>query len=250
MNMMKTALVLSVAMYPVALEARMMVATPIAGATTTIRYHKGTPTLQSDDAYATVNITPLEADHGRMAFAVSAFNKGPASFNLGVESMTARLTDGTSINILTKDDLVHKAKHRAMWAQIGMAVAGGLAAAGAASYAGQHSYDGTVYAPSGTYRYTGTSTNYTEQALATGAVVGASGYAIGSIQNDLDHLVEGLGENVLQTTTVDQGTSYGGMVVIEKVQLSKGATGLVTDRNMLITVNAGGHPYPFLFGLK
>jgi hypothetical protein len=218
-----------------------------------MRYNRSVPTLQRNDELTTITVTPLQLNRGRLSFAIAAFNKAPGSFNLGVENVTAEFSDGSQTRILTKDDLVRQAKNRAMWAQVGMAFATGLAAAATASTAGQHNYNSTMYTPHGAYRYSGTYVNYTERALATGAVTGGGVYAIASIQNGLDNLVANLGETVLQTTTVDQGSGYGGMIVLDKLRwkpTNPKAKSKVTDQDLILTVSANGRQYKFNFDLK
>lgn len=247
-----TALVASLLLSNSPAVAAKLNAAPLTEAGVQMRYNRSVPTLQRDDELTTLTITPLLLNRGRLSFAIAAFNKAPGAFNLGVENITAQLADGTQIRILTKDDLVRQAKNRAMWAAIAVGVAGGLATAAAASSAGQHNYNSTLYTPHGTYRYSGSYVNYTERALATGAAAGATGYAIGSIQNGLDNLVANLGETILQTTTVDQGTGYGGVIVFDKLRWkpAKGSKARLSDQNVVLTVTANGRQYPFTFDLR
>lgn len=221
-------------------------ASPVTENGTILRYNRGVPTLQRDDEFSTITVTPLNPDHGRLAFAVAAFNKAPAAFNLGVESIQASVTNGIPLRILTKEDLVRKAQNRAMWASIGMAVATGLAAGAAASSAGHHYYNGSFATPSGFYHYNGSYTNTTEQMLAGSAVAAGGTYAIATIQSGLDSLVASLNQNVLQTTTVDQGAGYGGMVVIDKFNANSPDH---KPQRLTLNVTLNGHSYPFDFDL-
>ncbi|MCY7398403.1 MAG: hypothetical protein LH466_06145 [Sphingomonas bacterium] len=218
-----------------------------------MRFNRSVPTVQRDDEQVTVTVTPLELNRGRFAFAIAAFNKAPNAFNLGVENVTVRLADGTLVKVLTKDELVKQAKKRAMWAQVGMALATGLSAAAVASTAGQHNYNSTLRTPNGTYRYSGTYVNQTERLLATSAVTAGGGYAVASIQSGLDNLVANLGENVLQTSTIDPGSGYGGSIVLDKIDWKpseKGSKAKLTDQNLFVTVNANGKQYPFTFDIR
>src|SRR5438067_1917077 len=146
---------------PTLASAARINASPIAADGVQLRYNRSVPTLQRDDDLTTITVTPLPLNHGRLSFAVAAFNKARGAFNLGAENVTATLTDGTGVRIFTKDDLVKQAKTRAMWAQIGMAVATGLAAGAVASSAGRHSYNSTMYTPHGIYQYNATYVNET-----------------------------------------------------------------------------------------
>lgn len=233
-------------------SAAKLTAAPVAADGVQMRFNRSVPTLQRDDELSTITVTPLTLNRGRLSFAIAAFNKAPGAFNLGVESVTAQLADGTAIRILSKDDLVRQAKNRAMWAAIAVGVAGGLATAAVASSAGRHTYNSNLYTPHGVYRYSGTYVNYTERALATGAAAGGTGYAIHSIQSGLDNLVANLGQNILQTTTIDPGTGYGGVIVFDKLrwQAPKGTKAKLTDQNVTLTVTANGKQYPFTFDLR
>lgn len=232
-------------------SAAKLTASPLTEDGVQMRYNRSIPTLQRDDDLATITVTPLALNRGRLSFAIAAFNKAPGAINLGVENVTAQLSDGSPVPILTKDDLVRQAKNRAMWAAIAVGVAGGLATYGA-SYAGTHNYNSSLYTPHGVYRYSGTYVNHTERALAMGAAAAGTGYALSSIQNGLDNLVADLGETVLQTTTVDPGTGYGGVIVVDKLRWkpAKGTKGKLADQNLVLTVSANGHSYPFAFDLR
>lgn len=250
-NFVSAAIGASVLLASAPLAAAKITLAPVVADSVQMRFNRSVPTLQRDDDMATVIVTPLPLNRGRFSFAIAAFNKAPGSFNLGIENVTAQFSDGTPVRILSKDDLVRQAKNRAMWAQVGMALATGIAGAAAATSAGQHSYNSTVYSPYGTYRYHGTYVNHTERMLATSAATAGGSYAIASIQNGLDNLVANLGETVLQTTTIDPGTGYGGTVVLDKVQWKpKSKAGKLLDQNLTITITANGRQYPFTFDLR
>lgn len=235
-----------------AASAASLTAYPVTSDGLIMRYNRGVPTGQRDDKLATITVTPLPLNRGRLAFAVAAFNKSSQPINLGIENIDVSLSDGTQLRVLSHDDLVRQAKNRARWAQFGMALATGLAGAAVAANAGRHTYNGTMATPYGYYRYSGTYVNGTEQALATAATTAGGMYAIASIQQGLDDLVANLGESVLQTTTVDQGAGYGGNIVLDKIRWkpTKGSKGKLTDQQLKLTVTIQGKPYPFEFDIR
>lgn len=222
-------------------QASTLAVDPLPGGNATVRYVRGTPTLQIDDANATVDVTPTALDHGRLTFAVAAFNKSTTPFNFGVESVQA--ANGANVlHVWTKDELVKQAKNRATWAMIGMAVAAGLAAGATAATAGRESYSGSFYGGGHFYHYSGTYYNGTEAALATGAVAAGGAYAIDRIQTGLDQLTAGLNNQILQTTTVDPGAGYGGIVVLDKLKAKDALA-----QSVSLNVRLNGHDYVFNF---
>lgn len=217
-------------------------AVPIDSENVTMRYVRGVPTAQIDDGLSTVNITPLGNDHNKLRFAVTFFNKGQQPANFGIENVRATLGGNPHV-VLDKDQLVRIAKKREGWKMAAVAMAGGLAAASAAANAGRSEYNSTMVAPSGrVYRYNATYVNHTERALVTGAAAAGTAYAVSQIQNGLDEITANLNGEILQTTTVDPGSGYGGLVMIDKLK-AKGAYDL--PLNLIVSVN--GRDYAFQF---
>jgi len=104
-------------------------AVPVPTEGQTVRYERGTPTIEDDSAVAGVRVMPVaELDHRSMQFEIAVFNKSKEAFNVGVENVSFAHND-TQLAVFTVDELEEKAKSRAMWSQIGDAMLAGAAAA-------------------------------------------------------------------------------------------------------------------------
>jgi hypothetical protein len=197
-----------------------------------IRYEQGTPTIEN----AMVRVMPLrDLDHGSMQFKVAVFNTSEAPFNFGVENIS--FTDnGSPVAVFSREQLEKKAKSRAMWSQIGYAMLAGAAAA-----AQNNNYTATTYTPHGVYH-----TVIRDPGLSTGqvATIAAGGGAIALSQIGLQKTLEALGEEIVQTTTVDPGTGYGGRIVVAKLKKAKAG-----DR-ITLTIDAGGTVSNFTFVMQ
>jgi hypothetical protein len=188
-----------------------------------------------------VQITPLgiNAD-SRLGFAVAVFNKGTQPADFGVENLAVVQQDGTADKIMTSVELQHEAEVKAAWAQVAVAVIGGLA-----SYeAGRHSYSITnavVRTPYGSASIHAR-TYDAAAAYQAGHDIGvATGMNIASIQGSLDHTLQSIGQNVLQTTTVDPGDSTAGIAVIDALSSSS------YPQDIVLHVNWNGEDHVFHF---
>lgn len=205
---------------------------PIAGETQEVRYEQGIPTVEN----FSVRVMPLrELDHGSMQFAIAAFNSGDRPFNFGVENIKVS-HNGQEVPVFTRDELEKKAKSRARWSQLGYALLAGAAAA-----AQNNNYTATTYTPRGVYRTVVNRPGLSGSQVATIAVGGG---AIALSQIGLQKTLESIGEEVLQTTTVDPGEGYGGRIVVSKLKKAK-AGDLIT-----LSIEAGGAVDQFTFALQ
>lgn len=212
---------------------------PVQVGAETLRYDRGVPTLDLQMRQGSVQIRPLPMDHGSLAFSVAVFNAGSAPANFGIENVSVRAGE-KSLSVLSVDQLIGKAKNRARWKQIGVAMLGGLAAGAAASQ--RDTYYGSLHTPHGSYFSTYSAPSAIGQIQAT-AIAAGTGYSIAAIQGNLDRTREALGESVIQTSTLDPGQSYAGKIVIQKI-----AAGRQPERVSLL-VNWNGEQYPFAFQL-
>jgi hypothetical protein len=200
----------------------------------TVRYDKGNPTIEDDMTNGAVRIMPIPSlDHGSLQFMVVAYNKGPESTNFGVENVFMTRGD-TRIACFTKDELESKAKNRAMWSQIGIAMLAGVAAAAQ----NNNTLITTTTPRGGVY-----TTRIQNPGLSGGQVAtlaaGAGGIALS--QYRLQQTLDSLNDEILQTTTVDTDGSYGGRVVLNKIKKTK------YPENISITVNFAGEDHVFDF---
>ena len=202
-----------------------------------VRYDRGTPTIEEDlpEQMAAVRVVPLgKLDHGSLTFNVAVYNKSKTTFNFGVENVAFGEGD-LDIGVLSKTDLEKKAKSRAMWSQIGYAAIAGLAAAGQ----NNNTHITTITPRGGVYHTTINRPGLSDGQIA--AVAGGAG-AIALSQVGLQKTLESLDDEIIQTTTLDPESSYGGRIVCAKL---KKAT--IGDTVLLaITINGEKHVFKFV----
>jgi hypothetical protein len=205
---------------------------PVPTADQTVRYEQGIPTIEN----VSVRVLPVrELDHGSIQFKVAVFNSGEQPYNFGTENV--RVSDnGEAVQVFTREELEHKAKNRAMWSQIGYAMLAGAAAA-----AQNNNVYATTYTPHGVYHTTIYRPGLSDGQLAT---VAAGGGAIALSQIGLQKTLEQIGNETLQTTTVDPNSGYGGTIVVAKLKHGK------PGDKMTLTVDTGGQTSVFTFTLK
>ncbi|HTT97320.1 MAG TPA: hypothetical protein VMF58_04680 [Rhizomicrobium sp.] len=206
---------------------------PAPGAGQQIRYEQGAPTIFSEKRSAAIQVTPLRVtDDMRLAFGVAAFNKSSVPSNFGVENISVEQADGTQDKVFTSGELIHEAKVDAEWKTFAAALAGGLASA--SSYSTTR---GTAYTPVGAVSWSSTSYDPVQAA----EIRAETRDNIAGIRASLDRTVGNIHHQALQTTTVNAGDSYGGIVVAAK--LSSGQY----PQNIALHVNWNGEDHDFRF---
>lgn len=206
----------------------------------TARFHQGVPAVTLETANGAVQITPLPFDHGHVTFGVAIYNKSTQPGNFGIENISAGVGNN-AVPVLTVEELEKRAKSRAMWSQIGVAMlAAGAAAAVANAHTTETSY-GHLRTPHGTYSW---ASSYRDNSIgvlgATAAVAGGAAGIVG-IQNRLDYTLEHLSNEIIQTTTIEPDASYGGRIVLEKVPDAK------APYDVKVSLIWNGTGYPFMF---
>jgi hypothetical protein len=231
---------LMVAMPVSALAGDKIAVRPIQVGLQTARYHQGMATVEMPTSDATLDITPLGFDHGGLIFGVAIFNASNRPANIDVGDISVRVGD-EQLRVLTADELIKKAKNRAMWATLAVALAAGVAAGAAAS---QRDYYRSSYStPRGTYRWTYSAPSASGQ-LAAAASVAAGTYGVVQIQNQLDQTISGIGDRALQLTTIDPGESYAAKIVLTRPKKAKWPQVL----HMVIRWNGKDYPFDFDVG--
>lgn len=212
---------------------------PVQKGAESVRYEKGVPTVDLEMHDGVVQITPLPFDHGSLVFGVAVYNDSRHPANMGIEQVHVAF-GGQPVGVFTEKELVKKAKHRAMWSQIGLALLGGLAAGASASQ--RDYYRGRFVTPRGTYTSRFSAPSVAGQFQAA-AITASTGYGIASVQRQLDQTIAALGDQVIQLTTVDPGESYAGEFVIDKVKPRS------LPATIDVTISWNGEDYPFEFQL-
>ncbi len=213
---------------------------PVQTGAETIRYRTGIPTLNIETPGGSVTVTPLPLDHNHATFGVAVYNKGDNSINFGIENVTASI-GAQSLPVLSREELQKRAKSRAAWSMVGLALLSGVAAAAASTaHTTDHSY-GNVRTPHGTYSWSASYRDNSLGAAAAGATIAAGTAGIIGIQNRLDYTLGTLATDILQTTTIDPDNTYGGIVVVEK------PSGMSLPYDVTLTMHLNGADYPFTF---
>lgn len=212
-----------------------LVAKPIQQPGQTIRFDRGHPTIEDDMPTAGVRVLPIEGlDHGSFQFEVAVFNKLASPVNVGVENVVAH-HGAMTLTSMTKDELAHQAKKRAFWSQLGYAMLAGVAAG-----VQNNNTVITTSTPHGFYRTTIHQPGLSDGQIAT---VAAGGGAIALSQIGLQKTLERLDGEIMQTSTIDPQTGYGGRVVVRKLTNPK------PGDNLLLDVDVGGEHHLFTFAL-
>ena len=183
-----------------------------------------------------VRVMPLrELDHGSLQFRIAIYNSTTTSFNFGVENIKVYQDDNLT-TVFTRDQLESKAKSRAMWSQIGYAMIAGVAAA-----AQNNNTYATTYTPHGVY-----STVISSPGLSNGqlAAAAAGGGAIALSEIGLQKTLDAIGDEIIQTTTIDPNSGYGGRIVIGKLRDSK------LGDTVKLCIDAGGTVQNFTFTIQ
>lgn len=204
------------------------------------RYVKGVPTLDLQQQRGAIQLRSLGFHNNRPAFAIAFFNAGPEPVNIGIEDIHVS-ANGTTLTVFSEKELERQAKHKAWWTQFGLALLGGVAAGAAAS---QRDYShGTITGPYGTYTI---HTSYPSLAgqLRADRIEGQTSYNIAAVQYQLDRTLELLDNHVVQKTTVDPGSSYAGLIILDKLKTGKPPYELRLD------VDWNGERYPFAYVLE
>lgn len=201
-----------------------------------VRFDRAIPTIEEDipDQEAAVRVVPLPGlDHGSLTFKVAVYNKSKRTFNFGVENVGFSQGD-QQLAVFSKDELEKKAKNRAMWSQIGYAMLAGAAAA-----AQNNNTHITTYTPrGGVYHTVINRPGLSDGQLAT---IAGGGAAIALSQIGLQKTLDALNDEIIQTTTLDPDSGYGGRIVCAK--LKKTAVGDI----LFLTITVDGEKHQFRF---
>jgi len=192
----------------------------------THRMQEGVGTIDNDGQYASIRLFQAEEPVNRRgSIGLMVLNRRTTPFNFGPENVTARLADGTSVPIISYDQLVSEERRRQgrrRFAAILGAAARGMSAANAGYSSGTATYSGSNWGTFGGTPYSG-NTFGTATVSTYNPAAQANAQAIANAQNrevaenmNARHAaaMEGLREN-LRITTVDPGQVFGGSVMFE-----------------------------------
>jgi hypothetical protein len=212
---------------------------PIQTGAETQRFLRGVPTLNLELAAGAVLVTPLPLDHGSVSLGLAIYNKAGASANFGIENIRATV-NGAPLEVFTLDQLESKAKNRAMWSAIGVAVLAGAAAAAVSSAHNTNTYRSRTSGPFGTVSHVAVWRDNSPGIIGATAATAAGVAGIVGIQRRLDYTLENLAGDIVQTTTIDPDASYGGRIVLAKPKAPP-----PYDVNVIINWNGADYPFAF-----
>jgi hypothetical protein len=201
------------------------------------RFVKGRPTLDLALQNGAVQVRPLGFDHNDTVFAVSVFNASSEPANVALEDFHASV-NGVPVRIWTGQDLARQAKNRAMWAQLGIAFVSGLGAGLAASE--RTTYHSRLSTPYGSYSFRSSYPSLAGQ-LAANDIAANGALSMALVQQRLDMALQNIDDSVVQRTTVDPGTAYGAIVVVDKVDYGRAPI------ELNLSLDWNGERYPFAF---
>jgi hypothetical protein len=202
----------------------------------TARYERGSPTLMLERKNGAVALTPLPMDHGSISFAVVVYNDSDRVADFGTTNISATAGDQT-IGAFTESELESSAKRRATWSAVGIALLAGVAAGAASQAYTTNHYYGRMRTPHGTYSWRGSYRDNSIGVLGATAATAAGVAGVVSIQDRLSQTLGMLNNEIIQRTTIDPASSYGGRIVMQKI---KG-----TARDVKIAIDWNGETYAF-----
>jgi hypothetical protein len=201
------------------------------------RYLKGVPTLDLDQQRGAIQLRQQGFYNNRPVFAIAFYNAGPEPVNIGLEDIHVS-SAGSPLEVFSVQELERQAKKKAWWNQFGMALLGGLSAGVAASQ--RNTYHSTISGPYGTYSVHASYPSLAGQ-LQSYQIQRDTSFGIAAIQYQLDRTIELINYHVVQRTTVDPGSTYGGLIVLDKLKKGDPPFELRVDEDWY------GERYPFAF---
>ena len=222
------------------------------------RMQAGVAAVDSSTANSSVRLIQAEGDlKKRGSIQVLVMNQGMAPFTFGPENITAVMSDGTPVAIITYEQLVREEKKRQTWAAIAAglsAFSNSMAASNSGYYSGTTTYRGSTYGTFGTTPYnSSTFGSATMSGYDYGRAQAAQSIANAQNQANFARMAENNASRMnalkayMRTTTVDPQQMFGGSVTIE---LPKSVHKMKGDVPMTFVVSIAGEEHKFDVLLK
>lgn len=186
---------------------------PVNVGTETARFDRGLATVNLELPSGAVEIRPLATARGEITLGVAVFNKSGRPANFGIENIRVRI-NGLPAYLPTHDQLMAEAREKARDRKIAAALVTGVVAGAASTMPNSYSYRQRVYTPRGSYSRTIRWEDNTPGIIGATAAVAGGAVVIHGIDRKLDYTLDRIDGSILQTTTVDPGNSFGGVVVV------------------------------------
>jgi hypothetical protein len=204
------------------------------------RYVKGVPTIDLQQQRGAIEVRSLGFHNNHPMFAIAFYNAGPEPVNIGLEDIHAA-ANGTSLRVFPVEELERQAKHKAWWSQFAIAMLGGVSAGLAASQ--RDTYHSTISGPYGTYSVHASYPSLAGQ-LQADRIQADTAWGIAAIQYQLDRTIEMINDHVVQRTTIDPGSTYAGLIIMDKLKAGDPPFELHLD------VDWNGERYPFAYVMQ
>lgn len=204
------------------------------------RYVKGVPTLDLQQSRGAIELRSLGFYNNHPMFAIAFYNAGAEPVNIGLEDIHAA-ANGTMLRVFPVEELERQAKHKAWWSQFAIAMLGGVSAGLAASQ--RDTYHSTITGPYGSYTVHTSYPSLAGQLQADNISLNTA-WGIAAIQYQLDRTIELINDHVVQRTTVDPGSTYGGLIIMDKLKQGDPPFELHLD------VDWNGERYPFAYVMQ
>jgi hypothetical protein len=204
------------------------------------RYVKGVPTIDLQQQRGAIELRSLGFYNNHPMFAIAFYNAGPDPVNIGLEDIHAAANDAP-LRVFPVEELERQAKHKAWWSQFAIAMLGEVSAGLAASQ--RDTYRSTISGPYGTYTVRSSYPSLAGQLQADNISLNTA-WSIAAIEYQLDRTIELINDHVVQRTTVDPGSSYGGLIIMDKLKEGNPPFELHLD------VDWNGERYPFEYVMQ
>jgi hypothetical protein len=190
-----------------------------------VRFSQGEAAMVSGGERGAVMLEPLRFNGSsqRLAFKLAAFNRSGAPVNFGAENVTIELDDGSAVPVHNFDMLRDGAKAEARGEAMAALVAAGIDIA--------HAYRERRSDPA-------RSREMARDAIDT------YDYRLHSIAENLTYSIATMGRYVLQTTTIDPKTYWGGAIIADQPVLSESHA-----ERARVTVDLAGEAHHFILYL-
>lgn len=208
----------------------------------TARYYRGQPAVSLRQPTGTIEVRPVRVEKGKAMFALAVFNEGAQAANFGIENILASV-NAIPVGLPTYQQLVADAEDKARGARIGTIIAAGALAGIASTASNRGTYVRHVSGPRRSYTRVIHWRDDTPAILGATAAIAGGAMVMRGIDRKLDYTLDQLGAEILQTTTVDPGSSFGGLIVVP-IPKDRGFHGQIQ-----LTVMFNGTAYPFAFRL-
>lgn len=191
-----------------------------------VRFSRGNAAMVSNGPAGSVMLLPVRYNStSKMYFAVAAFNTSGQPINFGTENVRIQLDNGAPVRVQDFNFLRHQERVSAQrdlnaaWIDAG--IEGYLA-----------------------YRDTAGLPEHSRRQIAYRTMAGSYAFDSATIDSRLRRAMSSWGRTVLQTSTIDPGSTFGGFIFADQLQIPEG-----TSRQVMVDVDFAGASHRFTLNL-